>query len=158
MFGNSKRECLGKFLDLECGIPDACTFRNVIKEIDTQKLHIIFCKWMKSVVSELTGVIIIDRKTARRTRDKSKRPLHVVSAFSYECGLVMGQLTCEEKSNEISVMIMSVFVRSSSACFIFMILRYVITLIPRFFLIRRHRYSFDMRNSLVICSSVIISL
>jgi predicted transposase YbfD/YdcC len=102
MFGKSKREWLERFLKLEYGIPDACTFRNIIKEIDTQQLHIIFCEWMKSVVSELTGVIAIDGKTARRTRDKSKRPLHVISAFSHECGLVMGQLGCEEKSNEIT--------------------------------------------------------
>lgn len=73
MFGNSKREWLGKFLDLEYGIPDACTFRNVIKEIDTQKLHILFCQWMKSLVSELTGVVAIDGKTACRTHDKFKR-------------------------------------------------------------------------------------
>ena len=102
MFGISKREWLGKFLDLEYGVPDACTFRNVIKEIDTEKLHILFCDWMKSVVSELTGVIAIDGKTARRTRDKAKRPLHVVSAFSHEYELVMGQIACDEKSNEIT--------------------------------------------------------
>ena len=102
MFGKSKSEWLGRFLDLEYGIPDACTFRNVIKEIDTQKLHILFCEWMKSVVSELTGVVAIDGKTARRTHDKNKRPLHVISAFSHEYGLVMGQMACEEKSNEIT--------------------------------------------------------
>lgn len=102
MFGKSKREWLGRFLDLEYGIPDACTFRNVIKEIDTQKLHILFCEWMKSVVSELTGVVAIDGKTARRTHDKNKRPLHVISAFSHEYVLVMGQMACEEKSNEIT--------------------------------------------------------
>lgn len=102
MFGNSKREWLGSFLKLEYGIPDACTFRNVIKEIDTQKLHMLFCKWMKSVVSELTGVVAIDGKTARRTHDKTKRPLHVISAFSHDYGLVMGQMACEEKSNEIT--------------------------------------------------------
>lgn len=102
MFGKSKKEWLSKFLKLEYGIPDACTFRNVIKEIDTKKLHEVFCEWMKSVVTELTGVIAIDGKTARRTKDASNRPLHVVSAFSYECGLVMGQLACDEKSNEIT--------------------------------------------------------
>ena len=102
MFGKSKSEWLGRFLDLEYGIPDACTFRNVIKEIDTQKLHTLFCEWMKSVVSELTGVVAIDGKTARRTHDKNKRPLHVVSAFAHEYGLVMGQMACEEKSNEIT--------------------------------------------------------
>ncbi len=102
MFGISKREWLSTFLDLEYGIPDACTFRNVIKEIDTKKLHLLFCEWMKSVVSNLTSVIAIDGKTARRTKDKAKRPLHVVSAFAHECGLVMGQLACEEKSNELT--------------------------------------------------------
>lgn len=102
IFGESKKEWLGKFLELEYGIPDACTFRNVIKEIDTQKLHNVFCKWMKSVVNELSGVIAIDGKEARRTKDAKKRPLHVVSAFAHECGLVIGQLACEEKSNEIT--------------------------------------------------------
>lgn len=102
MFGVSKQAWLKKFLKLEYGIPDACTFRNVIKEIDTKKLHDVFCKWMKSVVSELTGVVAIDGKEARRTRDANNRPLHVVSAFSHEYGLVMGQIACEEKSNEIT--------------------------------------------------------
>lgn len=102
MFGKSKKEWLSKFLELEHGIPDACTFRNVIMEIDTEQLHIVFCEWMKSIVSELSGVIAIDGKEARRTKDKKKRALHVVSAFSHECGLVMGQLACEEKSNEIT--------------------------------------------------------
>ena len=33
MFGNSKKEWLATFLELENGIPDACTIRNVIKGI-----------------------------------------------------------------------------------------------------------------------------
>lgn len=102
MFGKRREEWLKGFLKLENGIPDACTFRNVIREIDTQKLHIVFCEWMKSVVEEIKGVVAIDGKQARRTKDSQKRPLHVVSAFSHECGLVLGQLACEEKSNEIT--------------------------------------------------------
>ena len=102
MFGKSKQEWLKTFLKLENGIPDACTFRNVIKEIDTKKLHEVFCKWMKSVIKELYAVVAIDGKQARRTKDDKKKPLHVVSAFSAEYGLVIGQLACEEKSNEIT--------------------------------------------------------
>ena len=102
MFGKSKKEWLKTFLELENGIPDACTFRNVIKEIDTQKLHQLFCEWMKSVVKEVYGVVAIDGKQARRTKDAKKKPLHVVSAFSAEYGLVIGQLACGEKSNEIT--------------------------------------------------------
>lgn len=102
MFGKSKETWLKGFLRLENGIPDACTFRNVIKEIDTEKLHIIFCEWMKNVIIELRGVVAIDGKQARRTKDSQKKPLHVVSAFSDEYKLILGQLACEEKSNEIT--------------------------------------------------------
>ena len=102
MFGKSKEKWLKKYLKLENGIPDACTFRNVIKAIDTQQLHEVFVEWMTNVVEQVTGVVAVDGKQARRTKDAKKKPLHVVSAFSAECGLVLGQLACEEKSNEIT--------------------------------------------------------
>jgi len=102
MFGKSKEKWLKKYLKLEHGIPDACTFRNVIKAIDTQRLHEVFVEWMSNVVEQCIGVVAIDGKQARRTKDARKKPLHVVSAFSAECSLVLGQLGCEEKSNEIT--------------------------------------------------------
>lgn len=102
MFGKSKEQWLKKYLQLENGVPDACTFRNVIRSIDTRQLHTVFVEWMKNVVEQVTGVVAIDGKQARRTKDAKKAPLHVVSAFSAECGLVLGQLACEEKSNEIT--------------------------------------------------------
>ena len=102
LFGKSREKWLKKYLKLENGIPDACTFRNVIRAIDTQQLHTVFVEWMKSVVEQVTGVVAVDGKQARRTKDARKPPLHVVSAFSAECGLVLGQLACEEKSNEIT--------------------------------------------------------
>jgi predicted transposase YbfD/YdcC len=102
MFGKSKETWLKKFLALENGIPDACTTRDVIRQIDTQKLHEIFAEWMKSIAREVFGVIAVDGKQARRTKDSEKKPLHVVSAFSHEYRLVLGQLACEEKSNEIT--------------------------------------------------------
>jgi len=102
MFGKSKEEWLKKFLKLEYGIPDACTLRNVIKEIATAQLHEIFVEWMKNIGQNIFGVVAIDGKEARGTKDKSKKPLHAVSAFSHEFGLVLGQIACEEKSNEIT--------------------------------------------------------
>lgn len=102
MFGKSKEKWLKKYLKLENGIPDACTFRNVIMAIDTQQLHTVFVEWMRNVVENVTGVVAIDGKQARRTKDARRPALHVVSAFSAECGLVLGQLACEEKSNEIT--------------------------------------------------------
>ena len=102
MFGKSREKWLKKYIEMENGIPDACTFRNVIKGIDTEQLHEVFVEWMKSAVETVSGVVAVDGKQARRTKGGKKKPLHVVSAFSTECGLVLGQLACEEKSNEIT--------------------------------------------------------
>ncbi len=102
LFGRSREEWLRKYLVLENGIPDACTFRNVMRQIDTQQLHTVFVDWMKGAVEKITGVVAIDGKQARRTKDASQKPLHVVSAFASDCRLVLGQLACEEKSNEIT--------------------------------------------------------
>ena len=93
---------LRKYLKLENGIPDACAFRNVIRAIDSQQLHTVFVEWMKDAVEAVVGVIAIDGKQARRTKDARKLPLHVVNAFATNCGLVLEQLACEEKSNEIT--------------------------------------------------------
>ena len=46
MFGKSKEKWLKKYIQLENGVPDACTFRNVVKAIDTQQLHTVFIEWM----------------------------------------------------------------------------------------------------------------
>ena len=102
MFGKSKENWLKKYVELEHGVPDACTFRNVIKAIDTEQLHKEFVEWMKNAVEMVNGVMAVDGKQARRTKGGKKKPLHVVSVFSTECGLVLGQLACEEKSNEIT--------------------------------------------------------
>lgn len=102
IFGNSNKEWLKKYIKLEYGIPDACTFRNIMKQIATDQLHMAFVDWMKSVVEAVKGVVAIDGKQARRTKDEEKKPLHVVSAFASEYRLVLGQLACEEKSNEIT--------------------------------------------------------
>jgi predicted transposase YbfD/YdcC len=102
MFGKSKEAWLRKFLKLENGIPDACTTRDVIRQINTEELHRIFADWMKSVAQNVFGVVAIDGKEARRTKDENTRPLHVVSAFSHSFGLVLGHVACSEKSNEIT--------------------------------------------------------
>ena len=102
MFAKNKEEWLRKFLKLENGVPDAATYRRVMMKIDSAQLHSVFNEWIKSTLADICGVVAIDGKEARRTKDTEKRPLHVVSAFAHECGLVLGQIACEEKSNEIT--------------------------------------------------------
>ncbi len=102
MFGKSRIEWLKKYLTMENGIPDANTFRWVMMKITPEKVHTVFSEWMKTIVAKCKGVVAIDGKQARRTGSPEKRPLHVVSAFAHEFGMVLGQLACEEKSNEIT--------------------------------------------------------
>ncbi len=102
MLANSKEKWFRKYLKLENGIPTANTCRYVLMRLDPAQLHTIFSSWMKSIVSELSGVVAIDGKEARRSKCDEKKPLHVVSAYAHEYGLVLGQLSCEEKSNEIT--------------------------------------------------------
>lgn len=102
MFGKSRQEWFSKYLKLENGIPDALTYRRILMMISPEKMHEIFTEWMKTVICNLNGVVAIDGKQARRTGDESKKPLHVVSAFAHEFGVVLGQIACEEKSNEIT--------------------------------------------------------
>ena len=102
MFAKSREEWFRKYIKMENGIPDACTFRYIVMQIDATQLHTVFVEWMKTTVENVSGVVAIDGKQARRTKDEEQRPLHVVSAFASEARLVLGQLACEEKSNEIT--------------------------------------------------------
>jgi predicted transposase YbfD/YdcC len=118
MFASQKIEWFKKYLKLENGIPDANTFRYVLMKINPEKLHSIFAEWMKSVIPQVKGVIAIDGKQARRTGDAKKRPLHVVSAFAEEYGLVLGQISCEEKSNEITAIPKLLEILEISGCIV----------------------------------------
>lgn len=102
MFGKQREEWFQKYLKLENGVPDALTYRRVLMMITPEKMHQLFAAWMKTVIFNLKGVIALDGKQARRTGDDEKRPLHVVSAFAHEFGVVLGQIACEEKRNEIA--------------------------------------------------------
>lgn len=87
MFSISKKEWLSTFLKLEYGIPDACTFRNVIKEIDTEKLHNLFCEWMKNVAAALTGVIAVDGN--RHAEPKMQKNVHCMWPVHFHMSMVL---------------------------------------------------------------------
>ena len=70
-----------------------------------------FASWLQSLradAPEATGVeqpiLPVDGKTARRSHDRKKGlgALHSVSIWASEFGLSLGQVSCEEKSNEIT--------------------------------------------------------
>lgn len=99
----SKKEWLETFLELPSGIPSHDTINRVFQMIEPEKFHHAFFRWTEAVAGKIKGVVALDGKTIRRSRDKAKgkRPIHVVSAWASEASLVLGQLRVNEKTNEI---------------------------------------------------------
>lgn len=105
LFCVSKIDWFKKFLKLENGIPSHDTFERVFSIIDPKKFSECFIKWTDSISEIQNGeVIAIDGKTVRRsfTDSKKRNPIHVVSAWASDAGVVLGQVKVDEKSNEIT--------------------------------------------------------
>ncbi len=103
-WGIAFKDWLSTFLALKNGIPSHDTFNRVFQMIDPEEFHRFFLEWIQEVVSEVKGVVSIDGKTVRRSRDEknAKKAIHVVSAWAGELSLVLGQEKVDEKSNEIN--------------------------------------------------------
>jgi predicted transposase YbfD/YdcC len=105
LYGRSKIGWLGTFLALPNGIPAHDTFRRVFMLIDTGRFERCFEAWVRSFGAPVNReVIAIDGKTIRGSCDRGREPgpLHVVSAWACDRGLVLGQHRVGDKSNEIS--------------------------------------------------------
>ena len=92
MFGKSKEDWFGTFLDLPHGIPSHDTFGDVFSRLDPDRFQECFMEWSRSVAELLPGeVVAIDGKTVlseaegtvRRSHDKvaGKGAIHLVSAW-----------------------------------------------------------------------------
>jgi predicted transposase YbfD/YdcC len=104
-FGKSKREFFDSFLDLPHGIPSHDTFNRVFAALDAEALERCLLNWATALSEDLAGeVVAIDGKTVRRSLDRraGQSPLHLVSAWAAESGLVLGQVATQAKSNEIT--------------------------------------------------------
>ena len=104
-FGIEKKEWLLKFLKLENGTPSHDTIGRLFAAIDADLFEQCFILWMQSVVKLTAGqVIAIDGKTLRGSSSPTngKKAIHMVSAFASANKVVLGQLACAEKSNEIT--------------------------------------------------------
>jgi predicted transposase YbfD/YdcC len=104
-YGEAKQEWLATFLELKHGIPSHDTFRRVFILLDPMELKSVFVDWISSAVSLSQGTLVnIDGKNLRGSKEplKGKKALQVVSAWVSEQSVVLGQIKCEEKSNEIT--------------------------------------------------------
>ena len=105
LYGRSKQAWLKTFLALPNGIPSRDTFRRVFMLLDPDAFEACFAKWAQSLMGKVEReVVAIDGKTLRRSgsRRHEHGPLHLVSAWASDQGLVLGQREVDGKSNEIT--------------------------------------------------------
>lgn len=106
-FGNAKRTWFRTFLELPNGIPSHDTFGRVFAALDPQQFQQCFLAWVQTAVTRADAQIVaLDGKTLRRSHDrgKGKTAIHMVSAWASVNRLVLGQVTVDEKSNEITAL------------------------------------------------------
>jgi predicted transposase YbfD/YdcC len=104
-FAKVKLEWLKKFLALPGGAPSHDTFRRVFGLLDRNQFAANLFHWTQALQAATGGKLVaIDGKTLRRTFAKKSglKALHLVTAWASDNGLTLGQVACEEKSNEIT--------------------------------------------------------
>ena len=109
LYGRCKREWLEGFLELPNGIPSHDTFRRVLMLVDPEAFERRFLGWVQAVFRPADAAppqIAIDGKTVRRSFDRKhgRSPLHLVSAYATEHGLVLAQRATETKGGELAVL------------------------------------------------------
>ena len=105
-FGHKKKNWLSTFLELPHGIPSHDTFYRTFCLLDPANFEHCFTRWISDTFRHFSGdgldVIPIDGKCLRGSRSKSKKAIHMVSAWSTRAGMVLCQRKVNEKSNEIT--------------------------------------------------------
>lgn len=114
-YSESKKDWLSTFLTLSGGVPSHDTFRRVFCLLDPTAFQACFSDWITALMSRhgLTPILLdppelrpiaIDGKTQRGSARRSvgQSPLHMVSAWSVENHLTLGQVATHAKSNEIT--------------------------------------------------------
>jgi len=106
-----KSDFLLQVLALPHGIPRKDVFRRVLSALQPSAFQACFANWLQSLraqAAKVTGIaqpiLAVDGKTLRRSHDRRKSlgALHSVSVWASEFGLSLGQVACDEKSNEIT--------------------------------------------------------
>ena len=110
LFGCIHEAWFKRFLKLSHGIPSHDTFERVFARLCPKQMNACFERWVSHLCCAITGeakTIAIDGKTLRASAsatgtDDEHKPLHLVSAWAQEAKLVLTQVACDQKSNEIT--------------------------------------------------------
>jgi predicted transposase YbfD/YdcC len=104
-YGRAKQEWLSTFLELPNGIPSHDTFNRLFARLNPEQMQSCFINWVEEVHQTTAGELLnVDGKTLRGAVEpgSAKSLIHMVSVWSSEHRLVLGQQKVDEKSNEIT--------------------------------------------------------
>lgn len=108
-FGRQQIQWLRRFVPLRNGIPSHDTIGRVFSLLKPQQFQHALLSWIATLkpeedAGEALGFVPIDGKTLRGSlhRNEELKPLHLVSAWATNCGLSLGQVAVDDKSNEIT--------------------------------------------------------
>jgi predicted transposase YbfD/YdcC len=102
-WASQKEGWLKRFLTLKNGIPSHDTLNRVFRLLDPKTFEEAFRRWVAGIVPVVgDNTLAVDGKTVRGSRDGSRSPIHLVSAFATEVGLALGQEKVADKRNEIT--------------------------------------------------------
>lgn len=108
VWADTNQAWLRKHLQLPNGIPSHDTMGRLLAALKPLSFQACFQAWIQRVapLNEEAGMnqIAIDGKVLRRSHDRAKGlgPLWLVSAWSVDRSISLGQLATDEKSNEIT--------------------------------------------------------
>ena len=105
-WGDINLDFLRRFLPFTRGVPSHDALNDLFNALDHEAFRDSFVVWAESLRGKpadaaVQQVIAIDGKTSRRSADKGRAALHLVSAWACEQRLVLGQEAVEDKENEI---------------------------------------------------------
>jgi predicted transposase YbfD/YdcC len=100
-WAEDNKEWLKKYLVLANGTPSHDTFGRVFRILDARVFEASFRQWISGLVGIVDGVVAIDGKTARGSKDGQSTALHTLTAYATARGLCLGQEGTRGKGNEI---------------------------------------------------------
>lgn len=111
-WGELNEEWLEGLFKLPHGVPTQDVYLSVFAALDPAAFSEVFRAWVELLALRLAAGegdgrhLAVDGKTSRRSRDAANdRPaIHTVSAWLSDCGVVVGQIDTDCKTNEITTM------------------------------------------------------
>lgn len=103
-YGEERIEFLRRFAPFKNGIPRHDTISNILSVLNPKQFQECFFNWTNSLIGSLQGVVAIDGKVLRGSFDGSagQAAIHMISAWSDQKNLILGQLKIDDKTNEIT--------------------------------------------------------